>query len=585
MAIFEQETAKKVLLDDTECLSCVIENWRNINGHIEYTIRVQRGPFRYNTWIVNKRYNDFVNLQSQLQISGIPLPLPPKKFIGNLNPEFVSERQKGLQKYLNTILMNPILMSSLPAKAFVDPANYCRPFGEIALQHVSLALRSEVGWEVIGPLDDIGWRIRKHYYQVRNKNTPKNEKLASWTEYGPDKYLSEKDMQAVFKSLSLMQHPFVQPIDLCLCTDVGGLVVRPFFKDGSLRDILYDSKPKQPFMKKYGNSKAHNHLDNAQIALYGRQILEAIKFLHDKGLPYGHLHASNILIDEGRAKLLDIENGILGVPSYYRPYFMQHRKIFSLQSIDVYCFGHTLYEMTFGVPLRDISLNELPGECSPELKKVLESILSAEACKTGLPTIENLLSMPFFQKVALVFNSEDKAQLKIPSSIKERLKNVQAQIEERLKDEQKMMRSQKRMSKVQEMMSSEEEKKKQRHKRRQEQKLQSQRSIQEKEKEKDDGMNGERSDSVNSASTVTSVGTITPPSMSDAPNVLSSPPPPAPPFSAPAPPPPPPPLLNGSSKPPDLSAVSKDRSALLGAICNFDKSALRKTSKKSSSVT
>lgn len=33
MAIFEQERAKKVLLDDTESLSCVIENWRNTNGH------------------------------------------------------------------------------------------------------------------------------------------------------------------------------------------------------------------------------------------------------------------------------------------------------------------------------------------------------------------------------------------------------------------------------------------------------------------------------------------------------------------------------------------------------------------------
>lgn len=58
----------------------------------------------------------------------------------------------------------------------------------------------------------------------------------------------------------------------------------------------------------------------------------------------------------------------------------------------------------------------------------------------------------------------DKAHLKIASSTKEQLKTAQAHLEERLRDEQKMIRSQKRLVKVQELMSSEEEKKKYRHK-------------------------------------------------------------------------------------------------------------------------
>lgn len=33
MAIFEKETTNKVLLDDTESLSCTIENWKSVNGH------------------------------------------------------------------------------------------------------------------------------------------------------------------------------------------------------------------------------------------------------------------------------------------------------------------------------------------------------------------------------------------------------------------------------------------------------------------------------------------------------------------------------------------------------------------------
>lgn len=92
----------------------------------------------------------------------------------------------------------------------------------------------------------------------------------------------------------------------------------------------------------------------------------------------------------------------------------------------------------------------------------MTKILTAEACKNRLPTISDLLMDPFFSCVQLKFLPTDKAHLKIPSSTKEQLKKVITKIEERLKDEQKMVRSQKRLARVQEMMSSEEEKKKHR---------------------------------------------------------------------------------------------------------------------------
>lgn len=78
-------------------------------------------------------------------------------------------------------------------------------YSEVALQHVSLALRGEVGWEVIGPLADIGWRLRKHYYLVRCKSAPSNELIASWIDYGPDRYLEDRDLHVIFKSLMQMQ--------------------------------------------------------------------------------------------------------------------------------------------------------------------------------------------------------------------------------------------------------------------------------------------------------------------------------------------------------------------------------------------
>ncbi|CAH0550760.1 unnamed protein product [Brassicogethes aeneus] len=588
MAIFEQQTVNKVLLDDTEPLTCVIENWRNVNGHTEFVLRVHRGPFSDKTWRVSKRYNDFHKLHSYLQTSGIPLEFPPKKLIGNMEPHFISERQQSLQKYLNAVLMNPILVSSLPARSFVDPANYCQPFGELALQHVSLALRGEVGWEVSGPLTEIGWRLRKHYYQVRLKSMPKVEFLGGWTDYGPDKHLDDKDMHAVFKCLSQLQHPYIQPIELCLCTDVGGLAIRKSLKGGSVRDALCQSKPQQSFLKKYGNPKGHKPLGVELVKLYGRQILEALKFLHEKGLPYGHLHTGNVFIEENnlRIRLTDIENGVLGVPSFYRPYFMQHRKINTMEAIDVYCFGHTIYEMSFGAPLHESTAEQSAfNEACEPLKRLLDSILSAEALKQGLPSIEQLLNHEFFKctgqtSAQQATAASQKCHLKIGSSTKERLKHAIKLIEDRLTDEQKMVRSQKRLVKVQEMMSSEEEKKKQRNKLKQERHIakERQRSMKEHRQESMEKTNGgERSDSVNS-SAATSVGTSTPPSASSVPATTTANNTTAAPVAAP--PPPPPPTMAAAAaatSPPPANGVGKERTALLGAICNFNKSALRKT--------
>lgn len=68
---------------------------------------------------------------------------------------------------------------------------------------------------------------------------------------------------------------------------MGGLVVRTSHKSGSLRDIICGADPRKSFMMKYGCPEGHKPLEVTQISLYGRQMLEALKFLHDKGLPYG----------------------------------------------------------------------------------------------------------------------------------------------------------------------------------------------------------------------------------------------------------------------------------------------------------
>ncbi len=70
--------------------------------------------------------------------------------------------------------------------------------------------------------------------------------------------------------------------------------------------------------------------DLNQIKNYGRQILEALHFLYDNGLVYGHLHSGNLFFDPVQSspiKLLDLANVITGVSSKYRGYILNFKQI------------------------------------------------------------------------------------------------------------------------------------------------------------------------------------------------------------------------------------------------------------------
>lgn len=115
-------------------------------------------------------------------------------------------------------------------------------------------------------------------------------------------------------------------------------------------------KPRDSYLKKYCNPKRSQGLELEQIKLYGRQILEVcthahlrgrgymctcagvlqwrlwlcvqgLKLLHDNGMFFGHLHTSNVMVEDDVCQLLEVENGILGVPSMLRATFSQLRKI------------------------------------------------------------------------------------------------------------------------------------------------------------------------------------------------------------------------------------------------------------------
>ncbi|XP_023810466.1 PX domain-containing protein kinase-like protein isoform X1 [Oryzias latipes] len=551
MSFSEKPPPGRLLLDDTVPLTAVIEASQNLQSHTEYIIRVQRGVSSDNSWQVIRRYSDFDILHSSLMVCGISLPLPPKKLIGNMDREFIAERQRGLQTYLDSITQHPLLSNSLTVKKFLDPSNYSANYTEIALQQVSMFFRSDPKWEILEPLRDMGWRIKKKYFLVKNKELPKEKYLLSWVDLGPDKVLSDKDLQSAMKLLTSFSTPYLCPLLFSNVSESSALLIRPFNESGCLRDHICKVKPRDSYLKKYCNPKRSQGLELEQIKLYGRQILEGLKLLHDNGMFFGHLHTSNVMVEEDVCQLLEVENGILGVPSMLRATFSQLRKINTTESIDVFCFGHSLYEMTYGRPPDSVPVDQFPAGPHTSVVSVLESILSSEACKSGMPSVSALIQTPLFIDVRL--KQSEKLQIKVPSKLKEALRAAKEKLEKRLQEEQKLLHHHRRLTRAQSHHSSEEEKKR--------------RKILARKKSRQTNVEHKEDISVPNSNNSGS-GASSPPTCPSSPTPSSTTaPPPAPPVPDRSPTPPQPPLPDGAGG---------GRSALLSSIQAFSKGKLKK---------
>ncbi|CAH2264127.1 jg10298 [Pararge aegeria aegeria] len=497
MAIFESSSQTKVRIDDTEKLECALENAQNINNHTEYILRVQRGPNKENKWTVSRRYRDFAALNVSLQHANIDLPIPPKKLIGNMQPSFVAERQIALQNYINEVLKHQVLVLSLPVRSFLDPNNYPLTIAEQALQTMSIALRGDGHYELKAALPDIGWRIRKHYFL----------------------------------------HPYIDEILSIQTLESGAYVVRRIHVNGSVRDLLYGTDYNKQYLAKYGNPKVRKPFTNGQLSHYGYQVLQALKFLHDKGLAHGHLHPGNIAIENQRAVLMDIENFLTGVPCLHRPYMLELKRTSTVEAIDVYCFGRTLYEMAFAEPLSSYYCDMYPDGIAPDLESVLRLCLSSTSCKHGGPSIEQLLTHPFFTQATmngLGPRLDMRIHLKFPLTLKDQLRACASVTEDRLRRDQKMVRSAKKEVRIQEILNSEQEMKKQRKR-------------------------AKKRDSVwKSSSSLAEI-------RSQSASTASSPTPPTPPLSG---------ETSANSSCLAGSSPADARGALLNAICSFDRTRL-----------
>ncbi|XP_065829723.1 PX domain-containing protein kinase-like protein [Oscarella lobularis] len=533
-------------VDDTVPLHCTIEA-AEVDAHVTYIIRVWRGTSKLAFWSIKRRYSDFDALNAALRPSGLELPLPPKKVFKNKDRLFIAERQKALDRYLQLILENPVLSCQLAVKRFFDEENYSFRFQEEALHHVSMFFRSEATWDVVESLPSIGWRLRKEYFMIKPKDAAKGVRkhVLTYCEPGSNCYLSEKDLTSAVRALSMIQHPYILPTVYSSFDGTGTLIVRPFCSEGSLRDLIYKTKPQIQLIKKYGTPKGTG-LSVSDTRKYGRQIVEALKFLSDRGFLYGHVHAGNVLVVGGNCKLTDTENALLGLPHFYQSFLANYKKFRTRESIVVFGFGRLLYEMAVGSILYSAVMTDLPSTCasSHEFRPILNTMLVDSALKAGMPTLEQLCSHSFFADLPPA--AAGQVQLKMGSKLKEALSRAKAEEEAQLLElSRKIGHTQK--------IDQERSKKM---------------SVEEKEKR----LKNRRKSAKEKASAAPTPATSSTPAPAPAPASAPAPAAPPPP-SAPAAPPPPPPAA--AAAPPPSSSNSK-RGALLGSITGFSKNNLKK---------
>ena len=207
----------------------------------------------------------------------------------------------------------------------------------------------------------------------------KCEKILSWMSPGPDSSLDQRTIASIQKSLSQLQHPNIMTTDLIVLQSHGCLTVRKLISNGSLKDYIHDTKPKLNYLKKTMKPKNLKNFELNTIRTLGYQILSTLKFLHEKNLAHGNLHSGNIFIENGKGIsgaicISELENYLIGGSSILRPFIIQLKgPSSSAEAVDVYSFGHLIYEMAVGYPLNNATCdNAIPNNLPEMLSKTLK---------------------------------------------------------------------------------------------------------------------------------------------------------------------------------------------------------------------
>ncbi|XP_026733230.1 slowpoke-binding protein [Trichoplusia ni] len=251
-------------------------------------------------------------------------------------------------------------------------------------------LQQSSRYDLLSPLASIGCRLNKHWFAIHD-NSIKTDRLLTLMPLTSKCPIEQGDRSKglIMELFRALHHPYIYPVlDLELCNG-HALTVLPFNARGSLKDLIYKSTWNDEYSRKYGT--AGTGLPAWQVARFGRQMLEGLLFLKEKGFPpFRHLHSGNVVVQNGVARICGLENTLIGAQPRC-PIALAAQ----LEHVEALSLGHVLFEMCAGAEI-DLSLlpDLLPNY--PNVVEIIEQIFSPRT-----PSLHELLLCELFRKIDL----------------------------------------------------------------------------------------------------------------------------------------------------------------------------------------
>eukprot|EP00735_Rhodelphis_limneticus_P007646 TRINITY_DN20230_c0_g1::TRINITY_DN20230_c0_g1_i1::g.30313::m.30313 TRINITY_DN20230_c0_g1::TRINITY_DN20230_c0_g1_i1::g.30313 ORF type:complete len:514 (-),score=40.82,sp/P28178/PK2_DICDI/46.39/6e-106,Pkinase/PF00069.20/2.9e-68,Pkinase_Tyr/PF07714.12/1.1e-31,PX/PF00787.19/6.9e-18,APH/PF01636.18/9.8,APH/PF01636.18/0.002,Kinase-like/PF14531.1/1.1e+02,Kinase-like/PF14531.1/0.0017,Pkinase_C/PF00433.19/9.6,Pkinase_C/PF00433.19/0.3 TRINITY_DN20230_c0_g1_i1:290-1831(-) len=357
-----------------------------------YLIRIERERghgLEHGSWTVYRRYNDFHELYQRLLDEGYELPeLPPKRILGNFDPEFLEHRRDQLDTWLSSVMSIIFALETTPQDSlllrefFVKDANV-PPEGICTAPKKPSDKISEADFDCLRVL---GQGAFGKVVLVRKRET---DQLYAMKVLKKDFVLQKGQAERTRyerEVLAHAKHPFIVHLHYAFQTDEKLFFVMDYCPGGELFFHL----------KRYGSFDEH-------IArFFAAELVLALEYLHRLGIVYRDLKPENVLLDaDGHVNLVDFglskggivksyegASSICGSPEYLAPEVLLGRG--HGKAVDWWSLGSLLYELLTGLPaffdsdrktmFEKILFEELtfPPHISPEAQSLISALLTRE---------------------------------------------------------------------------------------------------------------------------------------------------------------------------------------------------------------
>ncbi|XP_052743401.1 slowpoke-binding protein isoform X1 [Bicyclus anynana] len=279
---------------------------------------------------------------------------------------------------------------SSPSEPAASPKHCERSMeSSVALAICNEYLAHTPRYDMLSPLNPIGARGSKKWFAIHD-NSIKADRLlilmplTSQCPIEPN----ETSRGLIMELFRALHHPYIYPVlDVELCSG-HALAVLPYCSRGSLKDLIYKSTWNDEYLRKY--DAVGVGLPPTQVARFGRQILEGLLFLKEKGFPpFRHLHTGNVMVQNGVARMCGLENTLVGaVPP-------PAARTAPAERVETLLLGHVLFEMCAGADTDLTLLRELSGNYS-QVVEIIELIFGPRP-----PSLHELLLCELFRKIDL----------------------------------------------------------------------------------------------------------------------------------------------------------------------------------------